>query len=129
MRNNNSTNGTPRDTATAKGRRAEQAAARFLASHGLRVIAHNYYCRGGEIDLICRDGNALVFVEVRHRQNRDFGGAAASITPAKRRRILLAARHYLASEGQSDAACRIDCVLIDGEHIDWERNAFDADMT
>lgn len=130
MRDNNSTNPTPRDTAaekaTDKGRRAEQAAAVFLARQGLRVIARNYHCRGGEIDLICRDGNTLVFVEVRQRQSRRFGGAAASITPAKQRRILLAARHYLASEKCSDAACRIDCVLIDGENIDWVRNAFDA---
>lgn len=126
MRNNNSTNGTRRDTTTAKGRRAEQAAAEFLARHGLRTIVRNYHCRGGEIDLVCRDGNTLVFVEVRHRQRHDFGGAAASVTPAKRRRILLAARHYLASEKKTDDACRIDCVLIDGERIDWVRNAFDA---
>ena len=130
MRDNNSTNPTPRDTAaekaTDKGRRAEQAAAVFLARQGLRVIACNYHCRGGEIDLICRDGNTLVFVEVRQRQSRHFGGAAASITPAKQRRILLAVRYYLANEKRSDTTCRIDCVLINDENIDRIRNAFDA---
>ena len=114
------------DTTTTIGRRAEQAAAEFLEKRGLHVIARNYRCRGGEIDLVCRDGKVLVFVEVRHRRSRDFGGAAASITPAKQRRIVLAARHYLANERKSNASCRIDCVLIDGGNIDWIRNALDA---
>jgi putative endonuclease len=61
---------------------------------------------------------------VRLRTNRDFGGAAASITPAKQRRIALAANHYLA--GKPLPACRFDAVLLDGTRIDWIRNAFDA---
>jgi putative endonuclease len=90
------------------------------------VIARNHRCRGGEIDLVCRDGRTLVFVEVRSRKNGDFGGAAASITPAKQRRIVLAARHYLAATGKHGHDCRFDCVLIDGERIEWIRNAFSA---
>ncbi|HMM55452.1 MAG TPA: YraN family protein [Candidatus Desulfobacillus sp.] len=106
------------------GAEAEERAARFLAERGLEILVRNYRCRGGEIDLVCRDGAALVFVEVRQRSRRDFGGAAASITPAKQRRIVLAARHYLA--GKRLPACRFDAVLLDGGAIDWLRNAFDA---
>ena len=109
---------------TTEGARAEEQAARFLAGRGLKILARNYRCRGGEIDLVCRDGATLVFVEVRLRTNRDFGGAAASITPAKQRRITLAANHYLA--GKPLPACRFDAVLLDGTRIDWIRNAFDA---
>lgn len=109
---------------TAAGLLAEAQAARFLAARGLKVIARNYRCRGGEIDLVCRDGATLVFVEVRLRTNRAFGGAAGSITSSKQRRIALAARHYLA--GKPWPACRFDAVLLDGETIDWIRNAFDA---
>ena len=108
----------------ADGARAEEQAARFLAGRGLIILARNYRCRGGAIDLVCRDGAILVFVEVRLRTNRDFGGAAASITPAKQRRITLAANHYLA--GKPLPACRFDAVLLDGADIDWIRNAFDA---
>ncbi|MGE5472363.1 MAG: YraN family protein [Bacteroidota bacterium] len=113
------------DTTTGRGREAETLAARYLAAHGLRLIERNFRVRGGEIDLICRDGRTLVFVEVRFRSRPDFGGAAASITATKRRRLILAARHYLA--GKADGDCRFDCVLLDGEHLEWIRNAFAAD--
>ena len=109
---------------TTDGARAEEQAARFLAGRGLIILARNYRCRGGEIDLVCRDGATLVFVEVRLRTHPGFGGAAASITPAKQRRIALAANHYLA--GKPLPACRFDAVLLDGANLDWIRNAFDA---
>ena len=79
--------------------------------------------RGGEIDLIARDGEVLVFVEVRLRRNRAFGTAAESITAAKRRRLRLAARHYLARLGR-EPPCRFDAVLLDAletENIEWLR--------
>ena len=88
-------------------------------------MARNFRVRGGEIDLICRDGKVLVFVEVRQRSRSDFGGAAASITPTKQRRIILAAQHYLARQPECD--CRFDCVLIEGERLEWLKNAFSAD--
>lgn len=113
------------DTTTTRGREAEALAARHLESCGQRVVERNFRIRGGEIDLICRDGRTLVFVEVRQRSRGDFGGAAASITAAKRRRIILAARHYLL--GKPDCDCRFDCVLIDGGKLEWIRNAFSAD--
>ena len=113
------------DTTTARGREAEERAARHLERHGLRVIERNFRVRGGEIDLICRDGKVLVFVEVRLRSRSDFGGAAASITTSKQRRIILAAQHYLA--GKADCDCRFDCVLIEGERLEWLKDAFTAD--
>jgi putative endonuclease len=113
------------DTTTTRGREAEERAARHLEGHGLRVVERNFRIRGGEIDLICRAGRTLVFVEVRLRSRGDFGGAAASITAGKRRRIVLAAQHYLA--GKADCDCRFDCVLIDGEQLEWLPNAFAAD--
>ncbi|WP_153145444.1 YraN family protein [Dechloromonas sp. H13] len=113
------------DTTTTRGREAEALAARHLEGCGQRVVERNFRIRGGEIDLICRDGKTLVFVEVRQRSRGDFGGAAASITAAKRRRIVLAAQHYLL--GKPDCDCRFDCVLIDGSRLEWIRNAFSAD--
>lgn len=116
------------DTTTTRGREAEALAARVLEARGLHVVTRNFRIRGGEIDLICRDGQTLVFVEVRLRSRRDFGGAGASITATKQRRIILAARHYLA--GQPDCDCRFDCVLLDGleaSRAEWIKNAFSAD--
>jgi putative endonuclease len=113
------------DTTTSRGREAEALAARHLERRGLREIQRNFRIRGGEIDLICRDGKTLVFVEVRQRSRADFGGAGASITAGKRRRIVLAAQHYLLA--QPDCDCRFDCVLIDGDQLEWIKNAFAAD--
>ena len=79
------------------GRRPRRdACRRYLSRRGLRIETRNFRVRGGEIDLICREGATLVFVEVRLRRNAGYGGAAASITKTKRQRLILAARHYLA---------------------------------
>lgn len=114
--------------AQARGAAAEALAAEHLAAHGLRVIARNVRCRGGEVDLVCLDRSHVVFVEVRLRRNNRFGGAAESITAAKQRRVLIAAQWWLGGAGRRfrDAACRFDAVLLDGTRIDWIRNAFDA---
>lgn len=117
------------DTTTqARGAAAEALAAAWLARRGLAVVERNFRIRGGEIDLVCRDGDTLVFVEVRLRTRADYGGAGASITAAKRRRIILAARHYLARH--PGAGCRFDCVLLsdlDPSAIEWIPDAFSAD--
>ncbi len=120
-------NNTTSETTRVIGQRAEDQAARFLEKRGLNILTRNFHCRGGEIDLICRDGKTLVFVEVRLRRNTDFGGAGASVTASKQRRIILAAQHYLANQAQFDADCRFDCVLLDAKNIDWIRDAFSAD--
>ncbi len=108
-----------------RGAAAEAAAADFLSARGLRVVERNFRIRSGEIDLVCRDGGVTVFVEVRFRSRADFGGAGASITAAKRQRLILAARHWLARHGERP--CRFDAVLLDGNGIEWIRNAFAAD--
>jgi putative endonuclease len=107
-----------------RGAAAEALAADYLEARGLVIVARNYRCRGGEIDLIARNRDLLVFVEVRLRSGAAFGGAAASITAAKRRRIALAARHYLAAIGR-EPPCRFDAVLLDAldaGRIEWLRD-------
>jgi putative endonuclease len=107
-----------------RGAEAEQRSADYLASQGLRLLARNWRCRGGEIDLIMMDGRTLVFVEVRARSSMKFGGAGASITHSKQARIILAARHYLATH-DIDAPCRFDAVLLQGNQLEWLKSAFD----
>lgn len=116
----------PLPSSNSRGTEGERRAEAYLAQYGLELVERNYRCRFGEIDLICRDGNALVFVEVRVRKNRDFGGAAESLTGRKQRRILAAARHYLAGK-QPLPPCRFDAVLLSGPdmaEIEWIKCAF-----
>lgn len=125
-----SNNDTTRQTSGSAGRQAENLAARFLEKKKLRIIARNYRCRGGEIDLVCRDGKVLVFVEVRLRQSTAFGGAAASVTAIKQRRIILAAQHFLMTNALTNDDCRFDCILMNGtsgNDIEWLRDAFSLD--
>jgi putative endonuclease len=108
----------------AIGREAEERAATWLAQQGLHPVRRNYRCRGGEIDLVMRDGECLVFVEVRSRSHGGYGGALSSIDQHKRRRIILAARHYLATSGWG-GPCRFDVVGFDqGRQGQWIRDAF-----
>ena len=108
-----------------RGRHAENLAALFLQQQGLKLVARNYRCRFGEIDLIARDGDTVVFVEVRMRASDQFGGAAASITVGKRRKLLRTARHYLAGATRAPA-CRFDALLVNGadNSVEWLKNAF-----
>jgi putative endonuclease len=111
---------------------AERLAEDFLVRRGLTLVARNYRCRYGEIDLIMREKQTLVFIEVRLRKTRtgtaDFGGALASITGAKQAKIIATAQHYLA--GLKDLpACRFDAVLLNGlnaNNVEWLPNAFEA---
>jgi putative endonuclease len=111
----------------AAGARAEALAAQFLERQGLTIVARNFRRRCGELDLIARDGDTIVFVEVRLRRRSDYGGAAASITPAKRARLVIAAGLYLAGDAHPPP-CRFDAVLLsslDPSSIDWLRNVID----
>ncbi|GHD55033.1 YraN family protein [Jeongeupia chitinilytica] len=107
------------------GAAAEQRAADYLCTQGLSLVARNWSCRRGEIDLICRDGNTLVFVEVRQRASGRFGGAAASITPAKQARLVAAAQTYLLGVSPVPP-CRFDAVCIDGDAISWLKHCIEA---
>jgi putative endonuclease len=115
-----------------RGDAAESRACRYLELHGLQVIARNYRCKAGEVDIVARDDAVVVFVEVRLRMSERFGGAAASIGHAKRRRIVFAAQHYLnyalrVAAGARLPACRIDVVLVSATELEWIRNAFPAE--
>lgn len=111
------------------GDAAEDIALRHLQQAGLRLLVRNYRTPGrggGEIDLIMRapDGTC-VFIEVRQRKSAGHGGAAASVTFAKQRRIVFAARHYLMRFSQPPA-CRFDVLALDAGSITWLQAAFDA---
>ena len=107
------------------GQRAEATALAHLSAHGLKLQQRNYRCRGGEIDLVMRDGDTVVFVEVRFRRSERFGSPAATVDRRKQSRLMRAARHYLGRHGL--VMCRFDVVGITGEppRIQWIRNAFD----
>lgn len=109
----------------AQGQEWERAALAYLRRQRLSPVEQNFRCKGGEIDLIMRDGATLVFVEVRQRADRGHGGAAASITPAKIRRLICAAQVYLLRFPVTPA-CRFDLVAIDGEHVEWLRNIIEV---
>ena len=109
-----------------KGIVGEEAAKVFLLKQGLRWIASNYSCRMGEIDLIMQEGECLVFVEVRQRSSMAFGGALASITATKQKKIIKAAQHFQLTHKQlSNNPCRIDVLTLQGTapNIDWIKNA------
>jgi len=109
----------------ASGARAEDLCAEVLRRAGLRILARNWRCRAGEIDLVAQEGDTLVFAEVRLRRGAAFGGAAESVTAGKRARIVAAARHYLV--GRSAGPCRFDVLLLDAlapSRVRWIRDAF-----
>lgn len=108
-----------------QGRQWEDAALAYLGRHGLVLVEANFRCKLGEIDLIVRDGATLVFVEVRQRAAGAPVSAAASIGPAKIRRIIRAAQVYL-QRFERLPPCRMDVVAIDGEDIEWLRNAIEV---
>ncbi|MCV6605175.1 MAG: YraN family protein [Porticoccaceae bacterium] len=119
------------------GEKAEQLACRYLKRSGLKIIERNYGCRRGEIDIIARDGDSLVFVEVRYRRQSSFGSAADSIHQHKQNRIIRAALHYLQQHQLAEKLpCRFDTICIAPDRatsgfrqayqIDWLRNAFQA---
>ena len=111
---------------TLLGQRAEAHAERFLEAQGLKRVARNWRCRFGEIDLIMRDQHTLVFVEVRMRSSAHFGGAAASVTAGKQRKLLAAAKLYLGTLSELPP-CRFDVVALtsNGAAPQWIQSAFD----
>jgi putative endonuclease len=108
------------------GDAAEDAAAKHLVASGCRIVARNARYRDGEVDLVARERDVLVFVEVRMRGSLRFGGAAVSVNSLKQKRIARAAQHWLFGEyGERWPACRFDVVTVDGSGtIEWIRDAF-----
>jgi putative endonuclease len=101
------------------GRRAEEAAAALLQGKGLKILERNFFARAGEVDIIAKD-------EVRARAGMSWGGAAASVIGSKKRRVVTAAKVWLAKTGW-EGACRFDVVAQEGEQFEHYEAVFDAD--
>lgn len=122
----------PAESPVQRGTAAERLAAQFLQARGLEIIAQNVRCRAGEIDLVCLDGDVLAIIEVRQRVRVDFGGAPASVTARKQRKIIRAARFFLLREARWRAhVIRFDVLALQGlpgaaPRIAWIKDAFRA---
>lgn len=115
----------PRTDQQIRGQAAEDDALLHLQQHGLQLVERNFRCKGGEIDLIVQEGSTLVFVEVRKRTVGSYGGAAASVTTHKQRRLIIAAQRFL-QRYRIPPACRFDVVAIDGSMLTWLKNVIDT---
>ena len=114
-----------------RGSHWEQVAESFLNGRGMETLERNYQARFGEIDLVMRDGNTLVFTEVRYRGNDGHGSGAESVTLTKQRRVISAAHRFLQSHpAERSRPCRFDVISIGSREgrtlLNWIRNAFDA---
>lgn len=111
-----------------KGAEAENAAADFLRNAGLIIVEQNFNTKLGEIDLVAKDGQMLVFVEVRYRKQSTFGTGVESVTVHKQKRIIKAAKIYLQKHfGPKEPACRFDVIGVHGRpfQFNWIENAFE----
>jgi putative endonuclease len=112
------------------GKRGEDLACRELERRGYAIIARRYRVRGGELDVIARDGPTIVFVEVKTRAGAVFGDAAEAVTPLKQSRMTRLAEEYLMRHHLTDCPCRFDVVSISVEpgetRVEVVQNAFDA---
>lgn len=112
------------------GASAEIEAARYLSSHGFKIIEKNFSSKTGEIDIIARDGESIVFIEVKARSSEKKGSASSAVTPMKQKKIIMTALYYLKSKGLSGSKARFDVVAVDssgsGFIIEHIRNAFES---
>ena len=116
----------------AVGGQWERHAEAYLHRRGLKTVARNFNCRVGEIDLVMEDGECLVFMEIRYRENSRFGSGAETVTRAKQRRIICAAQKYLQlHRNRATQPCRFDVISLGNEQgkltAEWIRNAFTTD--
>lgn len=115
--------------ARARGEAIERLAATWLAARGLVLLDSNQHAKGGELDLVMRDDDTLVFIEVRHRADDRHGHPLETVTPTKQRRLIKAARFYL-QRNRLSCACRFDVLAVTGQppalEFTWVANAFDA---
>ncbi|RCU49873.1 MULTISPECIES: YraN family protein [Corallincola] len=109
----------------AIGEAYEQRARAYLERHQLKFVTANFHCRGGEIDLVMREDNTWVFVEVKYRKSGSHGGALAAIDEKKIHRLRHTVQLFLQQKGldESLTPCRIDVVAITGDQYEWIRNA------
>lgn len=118
--------GDRRVTEARLGERGEQRALRFLKEQGYRVITRNYRWRGGEIDIIARDGNTLAFIEVKTRSDERFAPAEEALTPRKRERLIRTAKCYIARY-RPGTDLRFDVVAIVGDEVRLYKDAFEVE--
>lgn len=115
----------------ARGARGEDLACRHLAARGFSVVERNFRCRGGELDVVAREGDVTVFVEVKERRDTSRGAGHEAVTLTKRRRIVRAARIYASARGLSEAPLRFDVISIDWSRgtpdLRHDRGAFSLD--
>ena len=118
----------PQTPQQRSGKQYEDLACKHLCKQGLKLLTRNYHCRRGEIDLVMRDKESLVFVEVRYRRQSRYGSASESVNWHKQQRLIAAAEHYLLHEFKTQPAARFDVIAISGieGHIEleWIHNAF-----
>lgn len=107
--------------AALRGQVAEARALAYLQQQGMQLAERNFSCRYGEIDLIMREQQVMVFVEVRQRSSAQFGGAAASVTAAKQARLWRTAEIYL-QRYRTPPSCRFDLIAIEGGALNWIRD-------
>ncbi len=107
------------DTSLTSGQQAETLALHYLKAQGLKPLQQNFRCRFGEIDLVMQENNAIVFVEVKYRRNKQWGGGLAAITQSKQRKLKLTALHYLQRhQAYANHPCRFDALVIEGALIE-----------
>lgn len=110
-----------------RGANAESRALRHLEARGLELVNRNWRCKGGELDLVMRDGETLAIIEVRSRSRADFGSALESVDARKQGRLIHAAQLFLASHREhANREVRFDVVALDGNELQWLKAAFDA---
>lgn len=109
------------------GQRHEHRAKTYLLKHGLKPISQNFRTKMGEIDLIMKDSDELVFVEVRYRRSKHHGSSAETVTPMKQKRLIRTAKAYLQMKNLFDKIpCRFDVVAMDNHQTQWIKNAFQS---
>ena len=114
-------------TTMERGQWAEDLAAQRLATDGLQPVQRNYRCRWGEIDLIMRDQQTLVFVEVRFRSRGDYGSGADSVDTRKQQKLIATAEHYLQTHSKlQHVPCRFDVISVSPKEVRWIKDAFYA---
>ncbi|MBP8184374.1 MAG: YraN family protein [Pseudomonas sp.] len=120
------------DSRQTTGRAAEQQARSHLEQQGLRLLAQNWACRVGELDLVMLDGDTVVFVEVRYRKHAGWGGALESVDARKRSKVSAAAQFFLQQQPcWAKHPCRFDVIAMSAsaqpnERLNWIQNAFDS---
>ncbi len=123
----------PDNLSRTAGQLAEDQALLYLQKQGLKLVVRNFSCRSGELDLIMRDKDTLVFIEVRYRKQAQYGSSAETVTCKKQRKLIKAAQYFLGTQQLTDwPACRFDVMAARPDkkqptslYFDWIKSAFD----